>query len=200
MFKKTEIDGVETPAGGSKPFDKLEEYPILKRVWAGYAFSVDFNEERGHYYALIDQKETKRQEVVKQPAACANCHAAEAPQLIAEMGWENFNKTPYKEIQDKRHDGSSCADCHDPDTMALRITRLVFKNAMEVRGVDLSKATRQEMRTYVCAQCHVEYYFKGENKVLTFPGRRGCRSRISMNTTTSTISRTGRTRKPACRC
>jgi len=25
------------------------------------------------------------------------------------------------------------------------------------------------MRVYVCAQCHVEYYFRGDNKVLTFP-------------------------------
>lgn len=172
-FKKTEIDGVETPYGGSKPINKLEKYPILKRVWAGYAFSVDFNEERGHYYALIDQKQTKRQEVVNQPAACANCHAAEAPQLIAELGWEKFNSTPYKEIQDRLHLGSSCADCHDPDTMDLRITRPAFLNAMEERGIDLSKATRQEMRTYVCAQCHVEYYFKGENKVLTFPWSAG---------------------------
>ena len=122
-FKKTEIDGVETPYGGSNPYDKLAKYPILKRVWAGYAFSVDFNEERGHYYALIDQKQTKRQEVVKQPAACANCHAAEAPQLIAEMGWEKFNSTPYKEISGTLHLGSSCADCHDPTTMELRITR-----------------------------------------------------------------------------
>lgn len=174
-FKKTEIDGNETPYGGSKPINKLEKYPILKRVWAGYAFSVDFNEERGHYYALIDQKQTKRQEVVKQPAACANCHAAEAPQLIEQMGWENFNKTPYKEIQDQLHLGSSCADCHDPDTMELRVTRPAFKNAMAELGVDLSKATRQEMRTYVCAQCHVEYYFKGDNKVLTFPWEKGFR-------------------------
>jgi nitrite reductase (cytochrome c-552) len=172
-FKKTEIDGNKTPYGGSEPYDKLEAYPILKRVWAGYAFSVDFNEERGHYYALIDQKQTKRQEVVKQPAACANCHAAEAPQLIEQMGWENFNKTPYTEISGTLHLGSSCADCHDPITMELRITRPAFKNAMEARGVDLSKATRQEMRTYVCAQCHVEYYFKGENKVLTFPWSKG---------------------------
>ena len=172
-FKKTEIDDNETPYGGSKPINKLEKYPILKRVWAGYAFSVDFNEERGHFYALIDQKETKRQEVVKQPAACANCHAAEAPQLIEQMGWENFNKTPYKEIQDQFHTGSSCADCHEPETMELRITRPAFKNAMAELGVDLSKATRQEMRTYVCAQCHVEYYFKGENKLLTFPWDKG---------------------------
>jgi nitrite reductase (cytochrome c-552) len=172
-FKKTEIDGNETKYGGSKPYSRLEKYPILKRVWAGYAFSVDYNEERGHYYALIDQKQTKRQEVVKQPAACANCHAAEAPQLIAEMGWEKFNSTPYKEISGTLHLGSSCADCHDPVTMELRITRPAFKNAMAERGVDLSKATRQEMRTYVCAQCHVEYYFKGDNKILTFPWDKG---------------------------
>lgn len=172
-FMKTQIDGVETPFGGSKSYDKLERYPILKRVWAGYAFSVDFNEERGHYYALIDQKETKRQEVVKQPGACANCHAAEAPLLIESMGWEAFNSTPYKELQDQMHGGSTCRDCHNPQTMDLWISRPAFKNAMEKRGVDLSKATRQEMRTYVCAQCHVEYYFQGDNKLLTLPWEKG---------------------------
>ena len=57
--------------------------------------------------------------------------------------------------------------------MELRITRPAFKNAMEELGIDLSKATRQEMRTYVCAQCHVEYYFEGENKLLTFPWDKG---------------------------
>ncbi len=174
-FKKTELDDTETPYGGSKPINKLEKYPILKRVWAGYAFSVDFNEERGHFYALIDQKATKRQEVVKQPAACANCHAGEAPQLIEQMGWEKFNSTPYKEISGTLHLGSTCADCHDPVTMDLRITRPAFKNAMAEIGVDLSKATRQEMRTYVCAQCHVEYYFEGDNKLLTFPWDKGFR-------------------------
>jgi nitrite reductase (cytochrome c-552) len=39
--------------------------------------------------------------------------------------------------------------------------------------VDWTTASRQEMRTYVCAQCHVEYYFKGDNKVLTFPWSQG---------------------------
>ncbi len=172
-FKKTQTDGVRTPYGGSEKYDKLARYPILKRVWAGYAFSVDFNEERGHYYALTDQKETKRQEVVKQPGACANCHAAEAPLLIQSMGWDTFNSTPYKQLQDQLHTGTSCHDCHDPQTMNLVITRPAFKNAMAKRGIDLSKATRQEMRTYVCAQCHVEYYFKGDKKELTFPWEKG---------------------------
>ncbi len=172
-FMKTKDDTIKTPYGGSVPINKLERYPALVRVWAGYAFSVDFNEERGHYYALIDQKATRRQEVVKQPAACANCHAAEAPQLIQQMGWEQFNVKPYKEISGTLHLGTSCADCHDPATMELRISRQAFKNAMAERGIDLSKATRQEMRSYVCEQCHVEYYFKGDNKVLTFPWSKG---------------------------
>jgi len=172
-FQKTQDDTIKTPYGGSVPYSKLERFPALVRVFAGYAFSVDYNKARGHYFALTDQKNTKRQDFVKQPGACANCHAAEAPQLISEMGWETFNHTPYKELQDKLHTGTSCADCHDPDTMALRITRPAFQNAMAARGIDLSKATRQEMRTYVCAQCHVEYYFAGDNKLLTFPWSKG---------------------------
>ena len=172
-FMKTKDDTISTPYGGSVPFNKLERVPAMVRIWAGYPFSVDYNKARGHYYALTDQLKTKRMQVVKQPATCANCHSAEAPQLIAEMGWENFSHTPYADIKDKLHTASSCADCHVPNTMELRVTRPAFINAMKDRGVDVTKATRQEMRTYVCAQCHVEYYFKGDNKVLTFPWSQG---------------------------
>jgi nitrite reductase (cytochrome c-552) len=172
-FVMTEDDTVRTQYGGSEKYDKLARYPAMKRLWNGYAFSVDFNEERGHFYTLIDQKETKRQEVVKQPGACANCHSGDTPNLIKSMGWEAFNKGPYKEIQDSLHTAVTCNDCHDPDTMALRITRPAFETAMAERGIDLAKASRQEMRTYVCAQCHVEYYFLGDNKILTFPWEKG---------------------------
>ena len=172
-FMKTQDSTISTPYGGSVPYSKLERYPAMVRIWAGYAFSKDFNEERGHFYALQDQKETLRTEIVDQPGACANCHSANAPGLIEELGWEEFNHTPYNELRDDLHIASSCADCHDPDTMELRITRPAFKNAMAERGIDLEAATRQEMRTYVCAQCHVEYYFAGDNKVLTFPWDNG---------------------------
>jgi nitrite reductase (cytochrome c-552) len=172
-FMKTQTDGQSTPYGGSKMYSKLERTPALVRLWAGYAFSVDHNEERGHYYGLIDQKNTKRIQVVNQPGACANCHAAEAPKLIAELGWENFNRTPYNDLKDKLHLGTSCNDCHHPQTMELRISRPAFINAMQERGIDVTKATRQEMRSYICGQCHVEYYFKGDNKILTFPWSKG---------------------------
>ncbi|MDT8304959.1 MAG: ammonia-forming cytochrome c nitrite reductase subunit c552, partial [Anaerolineae bacterium] len=153
-FVKTQDDTIETPYGGSVVYSKLERYPAMVRLWAGYAFSKDHNEERGHYYAQSDQANTQRVTLVSQPGACANCHAAEAPGLIAEMGWEEFNHTPYNDLVDNLHTGSSCSDCHDPDTMDLRITRPALLNALEERGINIEEATRQEMRTYVCAQCH----------------------------------------------
>ncbi len=172
-FLRTQDDTISTPYGGSVPYSKLEKYPAMIRLWAGYAFSKDHNEERGHFYTTIDQKNTQRVQIVNQPGACINCHAAEAPQLIAEMGWEEFNRTPYNDLKDKLHIGSSCADCHDPETMALRITRPALINALSAQGIDWTQASRQEMRTYVCAQCHVEYYFAGDNKELTFPWSQG---------------------------
>jgi nitrite reductase (cytochrome c-552) len=172
-FVKTKLDYGATTYGGSTPYDKLERKPALRRLWAGNAFAVDYKEDRGHYYSQIDQAETKRVEVVSQPGACINCHAAEAPGLIEELGWVAFNKTPYNDLKGRLATGSSCSDCHDPETMALRVTRPAFRNAMEEAGVDLAKATRQEMRAYVCAQCHSEYYFKGDDKILTFPWSRG---------------------------
>lgn len=172
-FKKTAIDTDSTPYGGSKPFDKLERDPSLKRLYAGYAFAVEYNEERGHYYALVDQQTSKRVEVASQPGACANCHASEAPELIEQMGWETFCKTPLKELSGKLHHGTSCVDCHDPDTMELRISRRAFIEGMAQRGVDVTNASQQLMKSYVCGQCHSEYYFKGENKLLTFPWKNG---------------------------
>ena len=172
-FVMTEDDTVRTTYGGSEKYSKLARFPAMTRLWNGYAFAVEFNEDRGHHYALIDQKETKRQEVVKQPGACANCHSGDAPNLIKSMGWEAFNKGPYADISDQLHASVTCNDCHDPDTMALRITRPAFQEAMTKRGIDVTTASRQEMRSYVCGQCHVEYYFVGDNKILTFPWEKG---------------------------
>src|SRR5215207_1439407 len=75
----------------------------------------------------------------------------------------------------------ACIDCHDSETMQLRVTRPGFmegiqalKEGQGIKNYDVNKmATRQEMRTYVCAQCHVEYYFKGEQKRLVYPWSKG---------------------------
>jgi nitrite reductase (cytochrome c-552) len=201
-YRKT-VDMVYTRYGGSEATprtptaidprrvvaqSRLEEDPRLMQMWAGYAFARDFREERGHAYMLDDQVFTERQQVTKQPGTCLHCHAsmyvayrrAGEGDLIA--GFEKLNPMPYAEAKALAGEHAvACIDCHDPATMQLRVTRPGFlegiralKRAQGVRDYDVNRdASRQEMRTFVCGQCHVEYYFRGSEKRLTYPWDRG---------------------------
>jgi nitrite reductase (cytochrome c-552) len=169
---------------------RLEEDPRLKILWAGYAFAKDFREERGHAYMLEDQTFTERQQVVQQPGTCMHCHASVylpykklgGGDLI--KGFEVMNRMTYQEARTKVTHPVACIDCHDPATMQLRVTRPGFlegiKKVKALQGVtdyDVNRdATRQEMRAYVCGQCHVEYYFKGPEKRLTYPWDKGLKA------------------------
>ncbi|NUQ00380.1 MAG: ammonia-forming cytochrome c nitrite reductase subunit c552 [Armatimonadetes bacterium] len=163
---------------------RLEEDPRLKTMWAGYAFSKDFREERGHAYMLDDQTFTGRQKAKPQPGTCMHCHASvyvaykKAGNGDLIKGFEKINPMPYAEARKLVKHPVTCIDCHDPNTMALRVTRPGLLEGIKlVKGADYDvnkQATRQEMRTYVCAQCHVEYYFKGKTeKRLTYPWHKG---------------------------
>ncbi len=166
---------------------RLEADPRLKTLWAGYAFSRDFREDRGHAYMLDDQTFTERQQAVQQPGTCLHCHASVyvpykrqgGGDLI--KGFEKVNPLPFAEARKLVEHPIACIDCHDPKTMALRVTRPGFMEGMRalkagpgVKDYDVNAAaTRQEMRTFVCAQCHVEYYFKGPEKRLVYPWAKG---------------------------
>jgi nitrite reductase (cytochrome c-552) len=168
---------------------RLEEDPRLKIMWAGYAFATDFREERGHAYMLDDQTFTARQQVTKQPGTCMQCHASVyVPykrlgdgDLV--KGFERMNQMPYFEARKLVNHPVACIDCHDPQTMQLRVTRPAFMEGIRVlkasqgtENYDVNtSATRQEMRAFVCGQCHVEYYFKGNEKRLTYPWTKGIR-------------------------
>lgn len=165
---------------------KIELDPRLKRMWAGYAFAIDFREERGHAYMLDDQTFTGRQQK-PQPGTCIHCHASVYlpykklgdGDLIA--GFEKMNAMPYKEARKLVSHPVSCIDCHDPATMQLRVTRpgflegiKAYKASQGIENYDVNTmATRQEMRSFVCGQCHVEYYFKGPEKRLVYPWAKG---------------------------
>ena len=169
---------------------RLEADPRLKTMWAGYAFSTDFREERGHAYMLTDQVYTERQQATNQPGTCIHCHGSVylpykrlgGGDLI--KGFEAMNKLPFGEARQHVEHPVACIDCHDPQTMQLRVTRPGFLEgirkvkALEGRtGYDVNTmASRQEMRAYVCGQCHVEYYFKGPGKRLTYPWEKGLKA------------------------
>ncbi|MCC7540231.1 MAG: ammonia-forming cytochrome c nitrite reductase subunit c552 [Deltaproteobacteria bacterium] len=200
-YRRT-VDQVRTRFGGSEAVprtptavdprsvvaqSRLDEDPRLRVMWAGYAFSRDFREERGHAFMLTDQTFTERQRVVRQPGTCVHCHASTTVAYRrlgngdATRGFEALNRMPYSEARQHVRHPITCIDCHDPRTLALRVTRPAFIEGMRALRRDPSydpntQATRQEMRTYVCAQCHVEYYFRGPEKRLVYPWANGQRA------------------------
>jgi len=172
-FMRTEADYGRTPHGGSERQDLLAANPFRRRAWAGYAFEREYNAARGHFHALIDQRASRRTREVDQPAGCIHCHAAEAPGLIEQYGWVGLGRMRYDELRDRLHVGMSCADCHAPGTMALRVTRRAFVTALEAQGIDLARASTRDLRTFVCAQCHSEYYFRDPGQELVLSAAQG---------------------------
>jgi nitrite reductase (cytochrome c-552) len=254
-YRRT-VDVTQTRYGGSSamPESKLEESPWLRRLYAGYAFSIDYRERRGHAYMLHDQEVTERVTRRKQAGACLHCHAsiiptyrrvgledmgrpADAEALAAAFDWpavlrgfELMSPMDYAAAHAEllaTPDGTpgeneplfpggsaaagangphgtgeahpvSCIDCHDPRTLAIRVTRPAFLQGIAAlaegdepqdhlpsiarwrsgdRGAPYdpnADASRQEMRTFVCAQCHVEYYC-ASRETLFFPWRDGLR-------------------------
>jgi nitrite reductase (cytochrome c-552) len=194
--------------GGSEalPEEKIQRDPWLKKMFLGYAFSIDYRDRRGHAYMLKDQEQTERL-TKPQSGSCLHCHAAVMP-LYRELGGgdamkglDESHKFSYQELNKKLHDSGhahpvTCADCHDPKTMALVVTRPGFVKGIQAlansdaptpfapsierwraggkaQPYDPNKdATRTEMRSYVCGQCHVEYYCSSQMP-LTFPWGKG---------------------------
>jgi nitrite reductase (cytochrome c-552) len=171
-YMKTADTTFKSKHGGSVTIDYLEKYPELVIMWAGYAFARDYNQGRGHYYAVSDVHNTLRT-VQPQPATCWTCKSTDVPRVMNEIGVEEYYKSTWADMGPEIVNHIGCQDCHDPKTMNLRISRPALAEAFERQGIDINNATHQEMRSLVCAQCHVEYYFKGEGKYLTFPWDEG---------------------------
>ncbi|MDD4016744.1 MAG: ammonia-forming cytochrome c nitrite reductase subunit c552 [Kiritimatiellae bacterium] len=221
-YRRT-VDTERTRHGGSEAFQKLDADPLWRILFQGYAFAVDYREERGHAYMLSDQEQTERVKQFKQPGACLHCHASiipayremgrkagvpdARPQDQIMKGFEAVCALSYAEARNLTGSNGdkliqhpvACIDCHDPASMGLRVTRPGLLNGLRelakadtplphlpsvmhwragnrVRDYDVNAdASRQELRTLVCAQCHVEYYFKGPEKRLTYPWHKGIR-------------------------
>jgi nitrite reductase (cytochrome c-552) len=171
-LQKTKTNQERTAYGGSLPYSKLEQDPRLVTLFAGYGFSKDYNEERGHLNSLDDVRATKRVNETT-PGTCYSCKTSDNPRLWSEMGMEAYDKTSFSELGAKIQHPIGCANCHEANTMRLIVTNPALEAALKEQGKDWTTFTRQEMRTVVCANCHVEYYFQGDGKLLTFPWENG---------------------------
>jgi len=171
-YKKMAESGTHTKYGGASQRDYLEATPANVILFAGYAFAKEYRQARGHVHAIEDVTNTKRVSQ-KTPATCWTCKSPDVPRLIDAMGQEKFYAAKFDDLKTEITHPIGCLDCHEPNTMKLRITRPALREAFERQGRDIDQASHQEMRTLVCAQCHVEYYFKGKGNYLTFPWDKG---------------------------
>jgi len=169
---------------GNAHVDQLEQFPALVVLWAGYGFAKDYNQAKGHVYAVTDIYKTLRTgaptgpEDGPMPATCWTCKSPDVPRLMNEIGVKEFYSGKWSRHGSEVVNPIGCADCHNENTMDLQITRPALIEAFERTGKDINEATHQEMRSLVCAQCHVEYYFNKKTPhegvpYLTFPWDNG---------------------------
>lgn len=191
-WKNTSDTNFRSKYNGNKTIDMLEVDPRLVILWAGYGFSKDYNQGRGHYYAIEDIRNTLRTggpiigRNSPMPNTCWTCKSPDVPRLMNELilkegdfqkGVADFYSGKWETKGAEIVNAIGCADCHDSKTMNLKISRPGLIEAYKRMGKDITKASYQEMRSLVCAQCHVEYYFdkkkvKG-SPYLTFPWDKG---------------------------
>ena len=168
-------------------YDVLEERPQMVILWAGYAFSWDYTRPRGHMHTIEDMTRTLRTGAPdtettgsNQPGTCWTCKSPDVPRVMKEKGLDNYYNANWAQWGSEIVNPLGCADCHDTKTMELRISRPALIEAYQRQGRDITKASQSEMRSLVCGQCHVEYYFKDDPSTpdvkeqhLTFPWDKG---------------------------
>jgi nitrite reductase (cytochrome c-552) len=170
-LKNMEQSPSPTGFGGSVKVQKSDREPEILMNFKGMPFSLDYSEDRGHLYSIMDLTSSKR--VNKGTVgACMTCKTADLPGIYADLGWD-YARTPLSDLLVRVKHPIACANCHDPATMNLRVVNPAFMDAMKRRGKDVSKASRGEMRSYVCGQCHSEYYFEPATKKVVFPWDNG---------------------------
>lgn len=164
-YYRTADTTFQSKYNGNVMIDMLEVDPRLVVLWAGYGFSKDYNQGRGHYYAVTDLQNSLRTGAPKSatdgpmPSTCMTCKSPDVPRLMNERGVAAFYTGKWAGLGAEVVNPIGCGDCHDAKTMNLRISRPALVEAFDRQGKDISKASHQEMRSLVCAQCHVEYYF-----------------------------------------
>ena len=177
-YMKNNESSAMTEYKGSVPFHKNDNVnplpkgwkhaqPYLKNLWLGYPFMYEYNEARGHTYAIEDfvniDRINRYGEKGVLPATCWNCKTPKMMTWIKQYGdafWsKDVNTFRGKDAIDGKDETIGCANCHDPRTMELRPYSEPLKDWLKRSGKDWNTLSRNEKRTYVCAQCHVEYYF-----------------------------------------
>jgi nitrite reductase (cytochrome c-552) len=140
-------------------YDKLSEFPFLGLLFNGWGFGVEYNEPRGHFYAITDQLEIDP----SRTGAGGVCLACKSPlhKTMTEKNGMKYLTAKFTDAvnmlpENLKTTGPACPDCHKASDMSLRINKAHLENGLKLIGKE--KFSRQEQRLLACAQCHITYY------------------------------------------
>ncbi|WP_298068833.1 ammonia-forming cytochrome c nitrite reductase subunit c552 [uncultured Mailhella sp.] len=178
-YKQNDESTVMTEYNGSSNYRKNDNVhqtppqgwkhaqPYLKNLWLGYAFAYEYNAARGHTHAVEDILEIDRINRYapdgkgNQPATCWNCKTPNMVQWVQKDG-DKFWSRDFNELRENFNvydESISCATCHDTTNMEMKLYSIPLQDYLKRTGQDFDAMSRNEKRSLMCGQCHVEYYF-----------------------------------------
>ena len=140
----------------------LEEDPYLTTVYAGFGFAKDYGSAIGHSYTLADVAETKRPHPL---ANCLTCKTPDYTKLVNDLGDDAYS-LDFNEVLGQMHENVSCYNCHGNDAGNKGELVVTHSYVTEALGSEMDKIAPAVLS---CGQCHIEYYFKPENKATAMP-------------------------------
>ena len=140
----------------------LDEDPFLKNIYEGYGFAIDYTSAVGHSYTLEDVHKTERPHPL---ANCLTCKSPDFTKLVNDLGDEVY-MYDFEETWQKLDESISCYNCHANqagNAGELVVTHTYLSDAF---GEETGKVDPVVLS---CGQCHIEYYFRPENKATASP-------------------------------
>lgn len=160
-------------------YDKLSEFPFLGLLYHGWGFGIEYNQPRGHYYAVRDQLEIDPSRV-SPGGVCLGCKSPFHKEMTDTHGMDYLEK-PFRDAvamlpEKHRELGPACIDCHKPEPMTLKIKKAHLDDGL--RMISKKDPSRQELRMLACAQCHVTYFVPRDEQMkvsadITLPWKNG---------------------------
>lgn len=157
------------PAGKSKyrrgwdsdevVYDRLSEYPFSALLYNGWGFGIEYNEPRGHHYAVIDQIEIDPSRTAP-GGVCLACKTPYHKSYMDRYGMK-YLTAPFMDAvsmlsENNRKIGPACIDCHRSSDLGLVTNKHHINRGLEMIGK--GTLSRQDYRVLSCAQCHMTYY------------------------------------------
>ncbi len=146
-------------------YDRLSEYPFAALLYNGWGFGIEYNEPRGHHYAIIDQIEID----ASRTSPGGVCLACKTPfhKSYTEKHGMKYLTAAFKDALDMfpvklRETGPACIDCHRNDTMGLTTNKTHLEKGLKMLGK--KSLDQQEKRIMACGQCHMTYYVPRDKK------------------------------------